>query len=180
MKTGSISVPSGVGLPIDSHSLSPVCRGAFSKFRNPSNVLHICGKATLRDYHVVNYTAFHLRGCFAGRMGCSPRGSLPVALLAGVCTLLTPTAIPAPTLFAKGLHQCSLIFCRRMSQQRWHRCQQMDLGAILWADQKCSPKWLAQLVRDGGVRELCEAQVLWGFSSSTATGAHSGCPVGNL
>lgn len=112
MKTGSISVPSGVGLPIDSHSLSPVCLGAFSKFRNPSNVLHICGKATLRDYHVVNYIAFHLRGCLAGRMGCSPRWSLPVALLAGVCTLLTPTAIPAPTLFAKGLHQCSLIFTK--------------------------------------------------------------------
>lgn len=63
-------------------------------------------------------------------------------------------------------------------RQYWHRCKQMDLGAILWADETCSPECPAQPVSDGGIEGLPEAQVMWGFSSGTTTGARSGCPEG--
>lgn len=108
---GIIAVPSGTGLLIFSNFLFPVRLGAFSKLRNHSHGIHICGKATLWDYLVVNYQL--QRGYFAGRMGLHLRWSLPVTGLKGVCTLLVPTAIPALALHANGLHQYSFIFGRK-------------------------------------------------------------------
>lgn len=101
--TQGAPVHSGVGLPIVYHFLLLVFLGAFSQFIKPFHVLHICGKATLWDYHVVNYAAFHLRGCFVRRMGWIPRWDLPVVVLAGVCTILMPT-ISSSTAYANGLH----------------------------------------------------------------------------
>lgn len=150
MKTRNISVPSGIGLPIISHFLSseqPVCLGAFRKFRNPFCVLHTCGKATLWDYHVVNYPAFHPRGCFAGRMSCSPRWSrpVPVPVSAAACTLLTPTAIPAPTLHASELHQSCFILGRKLSQAVLAEMQTNGLGGLFCQQTRNVPQsgWLS-------------------------------------
>lgn len=79
-------------------------------------------------------------------------------VLAGMGTRLTPTAIPAPTLYASGLHQHCFISGRKLSLEVLAQRQTNEFGGYFMSRPEMFSR-VAQLVSDGSIEGLSEAQV---------------------